>query len=112
MDTLRTIEEVIAYHLKRLRGDNTQSDMAELLGLPLRSYQYLEKGSVPRPETRRLIAEKLGISETELFLDPDLSSPTADQVSEVISLALQNDSFRETLSQALRSYMPVIRRKK
>lgn len=77
MYVLNTIEEVIAFHFRRLRGSRTQSEMAELLGLPLRSYQALEYGSVPRPETRRIVAEKLGIQETELFLDPDLVEDAA-----------------------------------
>lgn len=72
MYVLNTIEEVVSFHLRRLRADRTQAEMAEFLGLPLRSYQALEYGSVPRPETRRIIAEKLGITETQLFLDPDL----------------------------------------
>lgn len=83
---LRTIEEVVAYHLRRLRGDSTQSEMADILGIPLRTYNALENGQIPRPETRKIIAQKLGITETELFLDPDLMRPpTPADALEVLS---------------------------
>jgi hypothetical protein len=62
MYVLNTIEEVISFHLRRLRGDRTQSEMSELLGLPLRSYQALEYGSIPRPETRRINPFRLDIA--------------------------------------------------
>lgn len=86
MHILRTIEEVVAYHLRRLRGQSTQSEMADMLGIPLRTYNALENGQIPRPETRRIIAQKLGIGETELFLDPDLTKPpNAGAALEVLS---------------------------
>lgn len=91
----------------------TQAETAEMLGIPLRTYVHLEQStSIPKPETRRQIAERFGVPETALFLDPDLSAPTVEQVSEVLLLALQDEHFRATFEDALRAYMPKIRRKK
>lgn len=72
----------------------------------------MENGVIPQEETLQKIALVLGVPQTALFLDPDLSAPTAEQLADVLSAALQNESFREQLAVLLRSYMPVIVRKK
>lgn len=85
METLETIEKVFAINLRKMRGNATQADMAERLELQLRAYQHMEAGEViPQAETRRLIAKNLKISETSLFLDPDLTKPTFKQALEMV----------------------------
>lgn len=113
MKLLKNIESVFAYKLRQFRGKITQAAMAERLGTTLSTYQRWESGKfVPLAEARAEIALNLGVPETALFLDPDLSSPTAEQVADVLAHALQNESFRADLAVLLRSYMSVIGRKK
>jgi transcriptional regulator with XRE-family HTH domain len=89
MEVLETLEQVFAYNLRILRGGLTQADMAERLGVPLRTYQKFEAASViPQAETRRSLASKLGVPETRLFLDPDLTKPTKEQAFQVLKEAL------------------------
>lgn len=109
---LNTIREVFAHNLKSLRGKRQLKEVAAAAGIPYRTYQNMENGVIPQEETLRKIALVLGVSETALFIDPDLSTPTAEQIADVLSTALQNDSFREQLAVLLRSYMPVLARKK
>lgn len=110
--SLATIEKVFAYNIKRLRGDLTQEVMAERLGIPLRSYQHIEKGAIPKPKTRKAIAAKLGIPESALFLDPDLSSPSAEQFFEILLNALTDPEFRESCEDAMRTYLELRRPRK
>lgn len=113
MNLLKNIESVFALKLRGFRGKLTQAEMAERLGTTLSTYQRWESGKfMPLAETRSELALKLGVPETALFLDPDLSAPTVEQVSEVLLLALQDENFRATFEDALRAYMPRIRRKK
>lgn len=42
------------------------------LGFSLRTYQKFEAGSVPQKATLSKLASAIGVSETALFLDPDL----------------------------------------
>lgn len=69
---LKTIQEVIEFNLRRLRGKRTQSEVAEAAGIPLRTYQDAEGGHIPRPSTITALSQAFKVSETELFLDPDL----------------------------------------
>ncbi|CAL2106728.1 DNA-binding XRE family transcriptional regulator [Tenacibaculum sp. 190524A02b] len=60
--------------IKKLRAKNkeTQSDLAELLGVSLRTVQNYEKGSVTIPnEKLKLLAKHYSISVSEIFLDKD-----------------------------------------
>jgi transcriptional regulator with XRE-family HTH domain len=85
---VKTIEEVFSENLKRLRGDRTQAYIAELAGVPLRSYQKSEALQLPRPDNRRAIARAFGVSEAELFLDPALASRPAAVPAKVRLLEL------------------------
>lgn len=90
MYLVKNIEEVISLRMRELRGKRTQAEMAEILNIPFRTYQTIESGSIPRSETRKTISETLNISETYLFLDPDLTSPTTDQALDVLEKALNS----------------------
>lgn len=82
---LKTIKEVFKSNLRRLRGDRTQADMASLAGIPFPSYRAFEYGRIPQGENLAALAAALGVSETALFLDPDLvREPTPEQALEVI----------------------------
>lgn len=73
MEALETINKVFAHNLRELRGSRTQSDVAEQIDMPLRTYQHLEAGKIPK--TRKYLAalaEFHDVSEPRLFLDPDL----------------------------------------
>lgn len=109
---LNTIREVFAHNLRTLRGSRQLKEVAGAAGIPYRTYQNMENGVIPQEATLQKIALVLGVPQTSLFLDPDLSSPTAEQIADVLSAALQNESFREQLAVLLRSYMTVIARKK
>jgi transcriptional regulator with XRE-family HTH domain len=96
---LKTLEEVFIHNLKRYRGKRTQAEIAEAAGIPLRSYQHAEGGAIPQGPNRAAIAEALGVQETELFLDPDLTSPTPRQALEVIAKALGTQLPNQTFNQ-------------
>lgn len=101
MEALETIEKVFAHNLRVLRGKSTQADMAERLSMPLRTYQKFEAAQViPQAETRRQLADKLGVPETRLFQDPDLARvPGADLLREALALLapLDQDQLYDTL---------------
>lgn len=86
MEVLENINKVFAFNLRKHRGKRTQAEIAEAVGLSLRGYQRLEKGTIPR--TRRLTAQLavvLRVPETALFLDPDLIRPSPQEALMVIS---------------------------
>lgn len=112
MEVLETINEVFSRNLEKFRGNRTQKDIAKALGMSLKAYNRLENGTLPRSSLFPKLARILGVPETTLFLDPDLSSPTAEQIAEVLSFALQNDSFRADFAGLIRSYMSVLGSKK
>jgi transcriptional regulator with XRE-family HTH domain len=88
MYVLKTIEEVISYRMREIRGNRNQDEMAEFLQIPFRTYQAIEAGGIPRAATRRAIAKRLSISETTLFLDPDLTTASPGQALDIIRDAL------------------------
>jgi hypothetical protein len=49
--------------------------MSEFLGLPLRTYQKIETGTLPTEATMRLITQRLGVSEASLVQLPDVAPP-------------------------------------
>jgi transcriptional regulator with XRE-family HTH domain len=73
---LDSIKEVFASNLRRLRAHRTQAEMAELLKLPLRTYQRLEAAErFPREGTIKRITAKCGASEVDLFQAPGFRPP-------------------------------------
>lgn len=109
---LDTLEKVFAHNIRKLRGKQTQAEMAERLDMPLRTYQKFEAGNIPQAATRHELALKLGVPETALFLDPELSAPTAAQVCDVLSAALQNPASRALLERVLLTHLPTLARTK
>lgn len=104
MEVLKTIDEVFAYNLRRLRADRTQSSIAEAAKLSLRSYQALEAGAIPKRRlTRSRLAAALGAeTETVLFQDPELSTsaPTAipqAQIDEIKRAIAEREKPHTTL---------------
>jgi transcriptional regulator with XRE-family HTH domain len=82
---LRTIKEVLGFNIRRLRGNRTQEEMAEFLGLNLRTYQRLEKGTRPQKATMGRVLARLSIPESALFQTvgtgaPEAPSPTAEHL--------------------------------
>lgn len=60
-------------NLRKLRGTRTQAEVAEMAGIPLRSYQNVEiNGAIPQGPNLTAIAKALGVPETRLFLDDSL----------------------------------------
>lgn len=69
------MKEVFAANLRKLRGNRTQAELAELANIPFRTYQNLEGGTYwPEYKNVRAIAAALGVPETRLFKDPDLEA--------------------------------------
>lgn len=107
---LKTLEEVFKDNLKRLRGRRTQAEIAEAAGIPLRSYQHAESGVIPQGPNRTAIARALGASrETELFMDPDLSSMDAGQALKVIARELESRPARDPIAERVARLTPTAR---
>lgn len=91
---MKTIEEVLAFNLKRFRGSRTQAFISEATGIAFRTYQHLEQGvSVPQKPQREAICNFFGVDEMELFVDPDRSTiinPTNEELSEMVLQRMQN----------------------
>jgi transcriptional regulator with XRE-family HTH domain len=87
---LKTIKEVFAENLRRLRGDRTQAALSEAADIPLRTLQKWEAGRLPRDEGQlQALATALGVAETALFIDASASAePTPQEALEVLSRAL------------------------
>jgi transcriptional regulator with XRE-family HTH domain len=89
-----------------LRADRTQAAMAELLAMPLRSYQRLENAEAfPQESTLEQITSKLGVPEESLFQDqsaPALPRPADSRaiiLGRVVAIlaALDDDKLRAAL---------------
>lgn len=90
IEGLETISKVFAENLKSLRGERTQAAVAEAAGLPLRTYQSLEAGVIPRlPRVRQQLARALGVSESRLFIDPEyMPKPSKDAALQILRTSL------------------------
>lgn len=76
---MKTLEEIFRVNLIRLRGSRTQAAIAELAGIPLRSYQHVEStGAIPQGPNRTAIARALAVEEGELFVDRHRYGPRRD----------------------------------
>jgi transcriptional regulator with XRE-family HTH domain len=81
MIELKTFEDVFGYRLRELRGKLTQKQLADILDTDPQTVQRWESGKlIPQASTRAYIAEKLKVAETSLFLDPDLTKPSDEQI--------------------------------
>jgi transcriptional regulator with XRE-family HTH domain len=90
---LKTIEKVFAWRLRDLRGKRTQQQVSDETKIPLRTYQTMEDGRIPKKKANlEAIAKYYGVPETFLFIDPDLKltgstpvqSPTIESLTRVI----------------------------
>lgn len=75
---LVTIREVFVKNLREFRAGRTQAQIAELAGIPLRSYQRAEYGDIPQEDNLKAIARAFGVTPTRLFLDPALIAPSME----------------------------------
>ena len=92
---MKSLEEIFRANLIRLRGPRTQAAIAELAGIPLRSYQNVEvNGSIPQGPNRRAIANALGVPESHLFVDPHEFVPV-DVVDPITALAIVANALHE-----------------
>jgi transcriptional regulator with XRE-family HTH domain len=90
MEMLKTIEEVLKYNLRSLRGNRSQQEVSDAVGIPFRTYQGLESGVIPKKRHYlTALAQHYGVSETRFFLDPDLTRPTVEQAFEVLREAIK-----------------------
>lgn len=97
---MKTIEEIFRKNLIRLRGSRTQALIAELAGIPLRSYQHVEStGAIPQSPNRMAIAKALGVEEVDLFVDLDRYGPIRELYPEeaiiILSEFVRNAKMRE-----------------
>lgn len=57
-----------------LRGDRTQKEIAEEMGIPLSTYVMVENGyRFPRKKLQRMFVEYFGVTADELFLNNELT---------------------------------------
>lgn len=103
---LKTIREVLSHNLETLRGDRTQAEMAELAGIPFRTYQGAEYGAMPKPETLAAIAKALGVPESKLFEVPRKATPAEEQ--EVLDRAIEGLKFIALLTPAQRRIFDIL----
>lgn len=106
---MNTVREALGFNLRMIRGDRTQAEMAELIGLPLGSYQRLDAGDVfPRPDTLAQLAAKLGVSEASLVQLPDEPKPLSPADSRLAlfgSLVSRLAALNETQLRALEPFI-------
>ncbi|MGH8077340.1 MAG: helix-turn-helix domain-containing protein [Lysobacter sp.] len=97
-----------AERLRLLRTERglTQTRLAELLGMPARSYNRWERGGhVPHLEMAVRIADILQVSLDELVGRKDASSPVAIRNHELHQLVQQVDALPDQDQQALITVM-------
>ena len=71
---------IFAERLKALRGSQSKSEFARLIGVSPPVYQRYEEGRVPRANILSVIAERCGVSIESLLGDsPDLAAPASGQ---------------------------------
>lgn len=87
---MKTINEVLSFNLRRLRGAASQAKMAEAAGIPLRTYTHMESGNIPQRPNLEAIAKAHSIPETHLFVDPDyFPEPTPEEALEILARAIR-----------------------
>lgn len=69
----------------------TQNLFAEAIKIPLSTLQKYEAGTIPQDASLKELVAKLGlVTETQLFLDPDLvKEPTSKQALAVITKIIE-----------------------
>lgn len=65
-------ENIIAKNLRDIRGNKTQGEMAEILGVTTSAVTNYECGTrIPRDETKRAYAKFSGKTVDEIFFDQE-----------------------------------------
>lgn len=108
---LKTLEEIFKNNLLHLRAERTQSAIAELAGIPLRSYQRCEYGDIPQGPNRLAIAKALRVEEGDLFVDRDrfmMKNISPEDALEIVSQALRTRSAAPSLSPRIASLVSAI----
>lgn len=99
---VKTIREVFSNNLIRLRGIRTQARIAEIANISLGGYQKAENGTIPQEKTLAKIAKALNVSESILFLDPDLSpNPSPERFLDLLKRGLKSDVFQKNAAASL-----------
>jgi transcriptional regulator with XRE-family HTH domain len=98
---VETLEEIFKKNLVRLRRGRTQAEVAELAGIPERSYQNAKlNGVIPQAKNRMAIAKAFGVDELDLFVDPDRyvknTGISALQALEVLTEFVEKNVARST----------------
>lgn len=96
---MRTIKEALAFNIKRLRGNRTQEQMAEFLGVNVRTYQRLEKGTRPQGATMARVLAKLKVPEVTLVQLPGVGAPEAPGPSVQALAGVIQDQERQLAAQ-------------
>lgn len=85
---MRRVTEVLSYNLKRFRDEKRwkQPDLAAYSGLSLDTIKKIESETTfTTLESIRALAGALGVSETQLLMDPDRHLPTAGEALTVLA---------------------------
>lgn len=82
MEVLETIEKVFGHNMTKYRDSLgiSQDDMAHRLGIPESTYKRWEQGRAMPDSKHRQNLRKAGVPITILFLDPDLTKPSDEQI--------------------------------
>lgn len=95
---MRTVEEIFSDNLREIRGDRTQAAFAEIVDIPVRTYQKMEAGKIPYSRNLKKLTKSLKIPEGQLFLDQELLPKTGREhlLISLFQIAFQLDD--DTLS--------------
>lgn len=101
---MKSIKDILSHNIKRLRGDRTQTEMAEIAGIPMRTYQNAEAGSIPHFSTLAALAKAFRVPETELFLDQSLLRPREPSPQEIV--AIVHDALEARKKTRAQTFIP------
>lgn len=83
---MESIEAVFAFNVRHFRGTRTQAQVSEGADIPMRTYQSMEDGVIPKKLDNLLaLARFHGVSVTRFFLDPDLAGSAASARDSLIA---------------------------
>lgn len=82
MEVLETIEKVFGHNIGRFRESLglSQDEMAHRLEVPESTYKRWEQGRAMPDSKHRHNLQKMGIQITKLFVDPDFTEPSDEQI--------------------------------
>lgn len=81
---MKTIQELLSFNLRSLRGDRTQEQIAEAAGIPFRTYQDCERGiKLPQQPTLESLAKLYGVSQLAFFQDVNAGKILAQKLNSI-----------------------------